>query len=106
WPLCHGEFVPSSITPELAIELSHRLVSGIVGVAVLALAIIAWRSIGHVREVKLLSFLSVFFLVLQGLIGAAAVMWGQSDYVLAAHFEIGRASYRERLQIFEGGVVG
>ena len=93
WPLCHGEFVPSSITPELAIELSHRLVSGIVGVAVLALAIIAWRSIGHVREVKLLSFLSVFFLVLQGLIGAAAVMWGQSDYVLAAHFGISLISF-------------
>ncbi|MEC5422820.1 heme A synthase [Virgibacillus sp. C22-A2] len=93
WPLCNGEFLPSDITPELIIELSHRLVSGVVGFAVLALAIIAWKYAGHIREVKFLSLLSIFFLVLQGLIGAAAVMWGQSDFVLAAHFGISLISF-------------
>lgn len=93
WPLCHGQFLPSEITPELIIELSHRLVSGIVGVAVVALAILAWKYIGHVREVKFLASLSVFFLILQGLVGAAAVMWGQSDFVLAAHFGISLISF-------------
>src|SRR5699024_9632528 len=52
-----------------------------------------WKHIGHIREVKFLSFLSVTFLVLQGLIGAAAVMWGQSDFVLAAHFGISLISF-------------
>lgn len=93
WPLCHGEFVPSSITPELAIELSHRLISGVMGISVILLAILAWRLLGHIREVKLLSFLSAFFLILQALIGAAAVKWGQSDYVLAAHFGISLISF-------------
>lgn len=93
WPLCHGQFMPSEITPELIIELSHRVVSGVVGFAILALAFLAWKQIGHIREVKFLSFLSVFFLVLQGLIGAAAVMWGQSDFVLAAHFGISLISF-------------
>src|SRR5699024_11954482 len=59
WPLCHGQFIPSEITTELVIELSHRLVSGIVGISVLALAYLSWKHIGHIREVKLLSFLSV-----------------------------------------------
>src|SRR5699024_2819199 len=93
WPLCHGQLIPTDITPELIIELSHRLVSSVMGITILLLAIIAWRVIGHIREVKFLAFLSVFFLILQGLIGAAAVMWGQSDFVLAAHFGISLVSF-------------
>ncbi|AIF43878.1 heme A synthase [Virgibacillus sp. SK37] len=93
WPLCEGEFLPSNITPELVIELSHRLVTGIVGFAVVALAIMAWKYIGHIREVKFLTSLSVVFLIVQALIGAAAVLWGQSDFVLAAHFGISLISF-------------
>ncbi|QOR68425.1 heme A synthase [Cytobacillus suaedae] len=93
WPLCHGEFVPSNITPELLIELSHRLVSGSVGIMVLILSIWAWKAIGHIRETKFLALISFFFLVLQALIGAAAVMWGQSDAVLALHFGISLISF-------------
>lgn len=93
WPLCHGQLFPSEITPELIIEYSHRLVSSIIGVTILLLAIIAWFTIGHIREVKFLSFLSVFFLILQGLIGAAAVVWGQSDFVLAIHFGVSLISF-------------
>ncbi|HLS35838.1 MAG TPA: heme A synthase [Bacillota bacterium] len=93
WPLCHGELIPSEITPELIIELSHRVVSAIVGITVLLLSYLAWKKIGHIRETKFLAFLSVFFLIVQGLIGAAAVVWGQSDFVLAAHFGISLISF-------------
>lgn len=93
WPLCHGELIPSEITPELIIELSHRLVSSLVGIFLIVLVFLAWRHIGHIREVKFLSILSLFFILLQGLIGAAAVMWGQSDFVLAAHFGISLVSF-------------
>jgi heme a synthase len=93
WPLCNGKFLPTEITPELIIELAHRLVSGAVGFMVLVLSIWAWKAIGHIRETKFLSFLSLFFLVLQGLVGAAAVMWGQSSFVLALHFGISLISF-------------
>ncbi|MEC1520992.1 heme A synthase [Neobacillus niacini] len=93
WPLCNGEFVPTDITPELVIELAHRLVSGSVGFLVLILSIWSWKVIGHIRETKFLSFLSFFFLVLQGLIGAAAVIWEQSDFILALHFGISLISF-------------
>jgi len=93
WPLCNGEFVPTDITPELIIELAHRLVSGSVGIMVLALSIWTWKTIGHIRETKFLSVLSFFFLMLQALIGAAAVKWGQSDFVLALHFGISLISF-------------
>lgn len=93
WPLCNGELFPSDITPELVIELSHRLVSSVIGITVLSLAVLSWVFIGHIREVKFLSFLSVFFLIFQGLLGAAAVVWGQSDFVLALHFGISLISF-------------
>jgi len=93
WPLCNGQLVPSEITPELVIELSHRLVSSVIGITVVLLAILSWKYIGHIREVKFLAFLSVFFLVFQGLLGAAAVMWGQSDFVLALHFGVSLISF-------------
>lgn len=93
WPLCNGQFLPSDITPELIIELAHRLVSGSVGFLVLILSIWTWKVMGHIRETKFLSFLSFFFLLLQGLIGAAAVIWEQSDFVLALHFGISLVSF-------------
>jgi heme a synthase len=93
WPLCNGELIPSEITIELIIELAHRVVSGAVGFMVLILSIWSWKSIGHIRETKFLSILSFTTLLLQGLIGAAAVIWGQSDFVLALHFGISLISF-------------
>jgi heme a synthase len=93
WPLCHGQLIPSQINSELVIELSHRLISGLAGIMVLILSVWVWRAIGHIRETKFLAIVSFVFLVLQGLIGAAAVVWGQSDFVLALHFGISLISF-------------
>jgi cytochrome c oxidase assembly protein subunit 15 len=93
WPLCHGELIPSNIDFALIIELSHRLVSGIAGIMVLTLAVWTWKVIGHKRETKFLALLSFLVLILQALIGAAAVMWGQSSAVLALHFGISLVSF-------------
>src|SRR5690625_7163649 len=68
WPLCHGELIPSNITPELIIELSHRLVSGVMGVTVIALFVLAWIYICHMRELKFVSFLLLFFFVFRRLL--------------------------------------
>lgn len=93
WPLCNGKLIPDEITSELIIELAHRIVSGGVGIMVVVLSIWTWKVIGHIRETKFLAACSVFFLVLQGLVGAAAVIWGQSDFVLAIHFGISLISF-------------
>ncbi|KKB39217.1 COX15/CtaA family protein [Bacillus thermotolerans] len=93
WPLCHGQIIPENITIETVIELSHRVVSGGVGLLLAALSIVAWRTIGYKRETKFLVILSLFFLIAQALIGAAAVVWGQSDFVLALHFGISLISF-------------
>lgn len=88
WPLCYGKLLPTQPEVETIIEYSHRVVSGLLGVMVIILAIWTWKKIGHLRETKWLAFFSVFLIVFQGLLGAAAVMWGQSSAVLALHFGI------------------
>ncbi len=93
WPLCHGQIIPEDITMETFIELSHRAASGAAGLLVLSLSIGSWRVIGHKRETKFLALLSFFFLMAQALIGAAAVLWGQNDFVLALHFGISLISF-------------
>ncbi|MBD8031617.1 MULTISPECIES: COX15/CtaA family protein [Solibacillus] len=93
WPDCNGSLIPKEITTEVLIEFSHRLVTGSVSIFILILVVWTWRTLGHIREVKLLGFLAMFFLVLQALIGAAQVLWGQGDFILALHFGISLISF-------------
>ncbi|MFC5712298.1 heme A synthase [Thalassorhabdus alkalitolerans] len=93
WPLCFGEVVPTSPAVETIIEYSHRLVSGLLGIMVIILAFWAWKKIPHIRETKFMAIMAVLFIIFQGLMGAAAVVWGHSDIVLALHFGISAISF-------------
>jgi cytochrome c oxidase assembly protein subunit 15 len=93
WPSCNGELIPAEITAEVLIEFSHRLVTGAVGILILVLGVWSWIKYGHIRETKFLAAMAVFFLILQALIGAAQVLWGQGDFILALHFGISLISF-------------
>ena len=93
WPGCNGQLIPDVITAEVLIEFSHRIVTGTVGILIVILAVWSWKALGHIRETKFLSIMAVFFLVLQALIGAAQVLWGQGDFILALHFGISLISF-------------
>jgi cytochrome c oxidase assembly protein subunit 15 len=87
WPLCNGQFVPE-FTVATAIEYSHRAVTGLESVLVLALAaamVWLWR---QDREALLLAALMVVTLLLQAGLGAGAVLWPQSAVMLATHFGV------------------
>ena len=87
WPLCHGTWLPQD-TYESVTEYSHRLVTGIEGLLVAATAIAAWPMRHRYRETMVLVPLMAGTLVIQSLMGAAAVKWPQSDEVMATHFGI------------------
>lgn len=93
WPLCNGAFLPQNLPIQTIIELSHRAVSALSLIVVLWLVITVWKHIGYIKEIKPLSIISVGFLLLQALVGAAAVVWQQNDYVLALHFGISLVSF-------------
>ncbi len=87
WPLCNGEFIPE-FAVATAIEYSHRAVTGLEGLLILATAAGVWRFWRRRREVRVLVPTMVFFLVLQAALGALAVKFPTSDEVLALHFGI------------------
>jgi cytochrome c oxidase assembly protein subunit 15 len=87
WPLCHGEFIPQ-YTFSTAIEFSHRFVTTIATVLILGTAAGALWFYRQRREIRIYVPIMIFFLFLQAGLGAAAVMWPQSDEVLALHFGI------------------
>lgn len=85
WPLCNGKFVPAA-TIESGLEYSHRVTSGLVGILVLASFIVTVRRYRARKDALLYASSSLFFTVLQALLGAAAVKWEQSSLVMALHF--------------------
>jgi len=87
WPLCHGGFLPAD-TFESITEYSHRLVTGIEGFVVLMTTILAWPLRKRHPEFTVLVPAMMGTLVLQSLMGAAAVRWPTSAEVMATHFGI------------------
>ncbi len=87
WPLCHGSWLPAD-TYESLTEYSHRFVTSIEGLVVLATTILAWPLRKRHPEFKVLVPVVGGTLVFQSLLGAAAVKWPTSPEVMATHFGI------------------
>ncbi|MBE2240953.1 MAG: COX15/CtaA family protein [Caldilineaceae bacterium] len=87
WPLCQGEVIPRPEQIETLIEFSHRITSGLALLAVVALLIWAFRAYPKGHIVRKGATFSMFFMVLEALIGAALVLL---EYV-AFNVSVGRA---------------
>jgi cytochrome c oxidase assembly protein subunit 15 len=87
WPLCNGQLVPE-FTVSAAIEYSHRGVTGVEGLLVAALSVgmvTLWR---RDREAIVLAVVMFGTLLLQAGLGAGAVLFPQSPFMLATHFGV------------------
>lgn len=89
WPFCDGDWASIATL----IEANHRLITGVLGLLILALSVLAWRAFPQRREIRRLVGASVFFLLLQSFLGAAAVMWGSPPAIMATHFGISLAAF-------------
>ncbi len=98
WPLCHGQLIPSHITTELLIELSHRVVSGVVGLMVLILSIWSWKAIGHIRETKFYPLFRSCFSFCKGSLGRLRSYGGNRTSCL--RFILVSRSFRLRLSFY------
>lgn len=92
WPLCNGKFVPE-YTLESMIEYSHRLVTGVAGIVVLVFAVASWWTHRGNKEVLATAWFAGFFIILESILGASAVIWPQSSSVLALHFGFSLLAY-------------
>jgi heme A synthase len=87
WPLCNGEIIPQSGQMETLVEFSHRVTAGLALVAGVGLVVWAFRLYPHAHRVRRGALYSMFFLLLEALIGAGLVLL---EYV-AANVSIARA---------------
>ncbi len=85
WPLCHGTFMPDW-DYEAIIEFSHRAVAGLAGLMTVILVLWVWRALPKRRDLLWTALGGLFFVLLQGGLGALAVLWPQPKAVLALHF--------------------
>lgn len=96
WPFCHGQLIPESLPIETVFEYSHRIISGLDGTLILALAIWSWYLYRDDRKVKILGFLSLFFVIFQGILGALTVVFEGvfvKNLTLALHFGFSLISF-------------
>jgi heme A synthase len=93
WPDCYGSFIPALNAPNLLVEISHRYGAAALSLAILALAISAWRNrrgpgVGGRGGVLRPSLLAVLLVVVAALFGAVTVKMELNPFVVATHLAI------------------
>lgn len=84
WPLCHGKFVPAHTLASF-IEYTHRLVSTTAGILAVASFVAFLLYCKHRRDLQFFAGLTLIFVIIQGAMGALAVVFSQSPPVMALH---------------------
>src|ERR1700745_3988930 len=92
WPLCNGQFVPE-FTVATAIEFSHRAVTGVESLLVVALTAVMLVPLRDRTQSRVLALLMLGTLLLQAGLGAGAVLWPQSPLMLATHFGVSLVAF-------------
>lgn len=90
WPLCHGRVIPPAEF-EVLIEYTHRLVAAVVGVLVVAMAVMAWRSYRHVPQIIVAMAAALAVLVAQVILGGVTVLQELPSSIVMAHLGTGLA---------------
>jgi heme a synthase len=89
WPLCNGEVIPVAPRLETIIEFTHRAMSGVALVAVVALWLWSRRSFARDSRVRRVALASLVFLITEALLGAGLVLFNYVD----KNQSVGRAFY-------------
>ncbi len=88
WPLMNGTLLPA-LTDVTAAHVLHRWVAAIVGVIVVALAVIAWRTQRNHPTLVRLSVGAAILFVSQVLIGGAQVVTRLAEWTQTLHLALG-----------------
>lgn len=75
WPLCNGVVVPRDVSTQTAIEFTHRTTSGLALLATVLLLWAAFRYASKGAPVRKWAVLSLFFMVMEAVIGAGLVLF-------------------------------
>jgi len=87
WPLCRGQFIPQFAVSTL-IEWSHRAVTGVVGILIVALTVGVLALYRQRREIQILAPAMSVFLIAQAILGMIAAGHDEHPAALALHFGV------------------
>jgi heme a synthase len=74
WPFCNGEVIPQHMAAPMAIEFTHRMMTGLDSAAVIALCIWAFLAFPKRHPVRLFAVWSMLFLFIEAMLGAGLVL--------------------------------
>lgn len=99
WPFCNGDVVPG-LDLNTIIEYSHRTLAGIVGLLMIALAVLAFRRYRDHRGLLRAAIAAPLLVVAQGLLGAATVEKDLDEGLVASHLGLAMALLAVTLYIW------
>lgn len=76
WPLCNGMVLPETMQAATRIEFTHRIMSGLAFIAVVALYVWARREFRAGHLARKCAGLALTFIVIEALLGAGLVLFG------------------------------
>lgn len=89
WPLCNGQAVPDLSAESVQLVFLHRVLALVLGLALLALMVAAWRVRASAPMVSVLAVAALVTYVVQALLGAANIWTGVADWVQITHLAAG-----------------
>lgn len=75
WPFCNGQVIPSNMAAPMAIEFTHRIMTSVDSLAMIAMCIWAFLAYPRKHAVRLYSVLALVFLFVEALLGAGLVLF-------------------------------
>ena len=87
WPLCSGRAFPSVDTHAL-IEYAHRTNGTVLGLAVLATAVVAWVSFRRQRRIVWLATAALVLVAFEGAVGGTVVLAELQGVLVMFHFGV------------------
>ena len=85
WPLCNGDVIPTANAASVQVHFLHRVLAGVLGAVLLALAWLGWRSRVEAPLAARLALMALGLYVVQALLGAANIWTELAGEVSAAH---------------------
>ncbi|MCX6377890.1 MAG: heme o synthase [Armatimonadetes bacterium] len=76
WPLCDGQIIPAPHKVKTVIEFTHRVMSGLDGILILALLIFAFKAFPQKHRVRYGAVLCLVFTFIEAMIGRLLVKKG------------------------------
>jgi heme A synthase len=80
WPICGGQFIPEIGNYHTAIEVSHRLMTGLLGFVLIALFVLVRRDFAKEHRLRRAVFAAGILLIIESLLGASLVLFGWVEF--------------------------